>query len=378
MSLKLLSPWTLMLFGVVLIAHGAAAQTTKPATRPLGKTDPREVGRVIVDNLLVRKPTTRTVGYPEACTAYGSLRFAGELKDKELTDKIVARYAAMAEGKLLPRPRGVDPSVIGIVPMEIYRQIGDERYRDAAKSSADAQFARPREDGLTRHTRFWIDDMFMITGLQTQAYRVTKDKVYLDRAALEMVAYIDKLQQPNGLYFHSTGPGQFYWGRGNGWMTVGSAELLSELPAEHPQRATILEAYRKLMDALVKAQAPDGMWRQLLDDDKSWPETSCTGMFTFALARGATNGWLEGAQYEAAARKGWKALCGYVDAEGNVGEVCIGTNRGTEAAFYLNRPRATGDLHGQGAAIWAAWAIMQLDAKAGHAGGLSQQAVSGA
>jgi rhamnogalacturonyl hydrolase YesR len=207
----------------------------------------------------------------------------------------------------------------------------------------------------------------MITGLQTQAYRVTKDKKYLDRAAMEMAAYIDKLQQSNGLYYHSTDPGLFYWGRGNGWIAVGSAELLNELPADHPQRAKILEAYQKLMDALVKAQSPDGMWRQVLDDDKSWPETSCSGMFTFALARGVTNGWLSGAQYEAAARKGWKALCGYVDEEGNVREVCIGTNRGKDEAFYLKRPRAVGDLHGQGAVVWAAWAMMKLDAKSGQA-----------
>jgi unsaturated rhamnogalacturonyl hydrolase len=337
--------------------------TTKPTTRPLGSTDPREVGRAIATNLLARKPTTRRVGYPEACTAYGSLRFAGELKDKELVDKIVARYAPMAEKKLMPKPTGVDASVIGIVPIEIYRQTNDERFLAAGKASADAQFEMPREDGLTKHTRFWIDDMFMITGLQTEAYRATKDKTYLDRAAMEMVAYIDKLQQPNGLYFHSTDPGLFYWGRGNGWMAVGSAELLSELPADHPQRAKILAAYQKLMAAVVKVQPADGIWRQVLDDDKSWAESSCTGMFTFALARGVANGWLEGREYEAAARRGWTALSGYVDAEGNVKEVCIGTNRGKNEEFYLNRPRAIGDLHGQGATVWAAWAMIKLDEK---------------
>jgi len=325
------------------------------------------VGVAIAKNLLARKPTTRRVSYPEACTAYGSLRLAAEMKDKALIDQIVARYQPMAEGKLMPRPTGVDASVIGIVPMAIYQQTNDARFRDAGLASANAQFATPRDDGLTKHTRFWIDDMFMITGLQTQAYRVTQDKKYLDRAAMEMVAYIDKLQQPNGLYYHSTDPGLFYWGRGNGWMAVGSAELLSELPADHPQRAKILESYKKLMAAIVKAQSSSGMWPQVLDDAKSWPESSCTGMFTFGLARGVANGWLDGAEYEAAARQGWKALSDCVDEEGNVKDVCIGTNRGKDEAFYLNRPRAIGDLHGQGATIWAAWAMLKLDAKSGQA-----------
>ena len=44
--------------------------------------------------------------------------------------------------------------------------------------------------------------MYMITILQLQAYRAMGNKVYLDRAALEMVAYLDKLQKPNGLFYH--------------------------------------------------------------------------------------------------------------------------------------------------------------------------------
>jgi rhamnogalacturonyl hydrolase YesR len=36
------------------------------------------------------------------------------------------------------------------------------------------------------------------------------------------------------------------------------------------------------------------MWRQLVDDEspRNWPETSSTGMFTFALVTGVKNGWL--------------------------------------------------------------------------------------
>ena len=52
-------------------------------------------------------------------------------------------------------------------------------------------------------TRYWIDDMYMLTMLQLEAYRATGDKKYLDRDAKEMVAYLDKLQQPNGLFFHA-------------------------------------------------------------------------------------------------------------------------------------------------------------------------------
>jgi len=37
---------------------------------------------------------------------------------------------------------------------------------------------RPLPDGLTRETRWWVDDAFMIGSLQIQAYRATKDPKY--------------------------------------------------------------------------------------------------------------------------------------------------------------------------------------------------------
>jgi len=99
-------------------------------------------------------------------------------------------------------------------------------------------------NGLSDQTRFWIDDMYMITILQVQAFRATGDRVYLDRAALEMVAYIDKLQQPNGLFFHGVNAPHF-WGRGNGWIAAGMPELLSELPADHPSGPGSWKATRR-------------------------------------------------------------------------------------------------------------------------------------
>ena len=62
--------------------------------------------------------------------------------------------------------------------------------------------------------------MYMLTILQLQAYRATGDKKYLDRDANEMVAYLDKLQQPNGLFYHAPDV-PFFWGRGDGWVAAG-------------------------------------------------------------------------------------------------------------------------------------------------------------
>jgi rhamnogalacturonyl hydrolase YesR len=252
----------------------------------------------------------------------------------------------------------VDFSIFGAVPLQIYLENKDKRYFDMGIWFADRQWENPRPDGLTQETRFWIDDMYMETLVQVQAFRATGDAKYLDRSSLEMVAYLDKLQMPSGLFYHEPEV-KYYWGRGNGWVAAGMAELLSSLPEEHPRRARILEGYRKMMKALVESQGADGMWRQLIDRSDSWPETSSTGMFTFALITGVKRGWLDAATYGPAARKAWLALAGYVDQNADVTSICTGTNKLDDLDYYLARPRRTGDFHGQAPVLWAASALLR-------------------
>ena len=340
-------------------APGLACLQNLPAS-----ADPRAVGEKIAANFLLRNhATNKTSGfiiYPEVCTAYGALRFAHELGDPALQERLVRRYDDIfptAGNAYIPRANNVDSHVFGVVPLEIYLLQGGQSYLELGQSIADQQWQNPLPDGLSRETRYWIDDMFMITALQLQAYRATHDPKYLDRAAHEMSAYLDKLQKPNGLFFH--GPEiPFYWGRGNGWFAVGMAEMLSTLPPSHPQYARILAGYKLMMAGLKTYQSPSGLWRQLIDDDQSWVETSSTGMFTFALIQGVKQGWLDAAEYGDSARRGWLGLCSYLNDDGNLREICIGTNQSKDNQFYLDRPRSVGDLHGQAPVLWCAWAIL--------------------
>jgi rhamnogalacturonyl hydrolase YesR len=244
------------------------------------------------------------------------------------------------------------------VPLEIYLQTRDARYLELGKGLADKQWETTTPDGITSEARYWIDDMFMITAVQVQAYRATGDRKYVDRTATAMAAYLDKLQQPNGLFFHAP-DSQFYWSRGNGWMAAGSAELLRSLPADHALRPRILEGYRKMMATLLREQGNDGLWRQLIDHPEAWPETSGTGMFAFAMVTGVRNGWLDAKAYGPAVRKAWLGLTKYLDAQGNISNVCEGTNKGTSVEYYLARQRNVGDLHGQAPLLWTASALLR-------------------
>ena len=95
----------------------------------------------------------------------------------------------------------MDYRVLGAVPLEIYRQTKDSRYRDLGLGLADALWEHTTPDGITAEARYWIDDMYMIPLVQVEAFRNTGDAKYIDRAALAMSAYLDKLQQPNRLFF---------------------------------------------------------------------------------------------------------------------------------------------------------------------------------
>jgi len=202
----------------------------------------------------------------------------------------------------------------------------------------------------------WIDDMFMITAVQAQAYLVTGEEKYMNRISEEMVLYLDSIQRPNGLFYHAPSA-PFFWGRGNGWMAVGMAEMLRTMPKNDPNRDRIEQAYKQMMQTLLRYQSYDGMWHQIIDDPNSWKESSSTAMFTYAMIVGVKNGWLDKKEYGAAARKAWITLLTYLDEDYNVRNVCEGTGTKNDYNHYLNRQRLTGDLHGQAPLIWCAYAL---------------------
>jgi len=339
---------------------------------------PEEVGTKVAGHFLATPHPAYSadskphIPYFEVCTWYGALTFAKESGDKKLADDLALRFQPLfdKDSTLLPVPDHVDYSVFGTVPLELFMQTKDQKYFDLGKHYADKQWDAPEgprvipesftfyNKGLTWQTRLWIDDMYMITMVQAQAYRATGDRKYIDRAAKEMIVYLDSLQKPNGLFYHAP-DAPFFWGRGNGWMAAGMTELLRTLPKDNTDRPRIIDAYKKMMASLLSYQMKTGMWRQLIDDAEAWPETSGTGMFTFAMITGVKNGWLDKKIYGEAARKGWLALTSYINENAEITDVCEGTGKKNDRQYYLDRKRLTGDMHGQAPVLWCATALLR-------------------
>lgn len=366
------------------------------------ESDPKSIGVLLTERFLsqghsqygsplrVNEPRTQ-ITYPDVCTWLGGLWFAREIGDDSLANRLKERFEPLftTEVHLQPKPNHVDNNVFGAIPLELYMQTGDERYKTLGMKYADSQWSLPAgwsldpekkrtssmygdlvdadicqpeqkewaDRGYSWQTRFWLDDMYMITAVQAQAYRATGDSVYINRAAREMVLYLDSIQQPSGLFHHApTAP--FCWGRGNGWMAVGMAELLRYLPEENPYRASIMVGYHKMMSKLKDTQSESGMWKQVVDDVTMWDETSGSAMFTYAMITGVKRGWLNADEYGPAARNAWIALTGYVNENGDVESVCEGTMLGDNSDHYRNRLPLTGDLHGQAPVLWCAYALL--------------------
>jgi len=349
----------------ILISGGAAtatAQTDYFSNWPAGSA-PQDVGKRVAEHFVTSPHQgSGTIFYGEVATWYGALTFAQLTHDDTLRGSLIHKFEPLmpggAEAAKIPVRHHVDDYIFGVIPLEIGLQTKDPKYLAYGQSWAERQWENPQSDGLSAETRYWIDDMYMLTILELEAHRATGDAKYMDRAALEMVAYLDKLQQANGLFYHAPDV-PFFWGRGDGWVAAGMAEMLRDLPANHPQRARIMKGYTAMMAALLKYQGKDGMWRQLIDHDEAWPESSSSAMFTFAMITGVKNGWLDANAYGPAARRAWIAVVGYVDQNNDVTSVCEGTNKQNDLNYYLQRKRRTGDFHGQAPVLWAASALLR-------------------
>jgi unsaturated rhamnogalacturonyl hydrolase len=342
--------------------------------------DPVRIGKIVGERFLTTghqgfdggKTPAREITYSETCTWLGLFRYAECTGDTSMAKRLIDRFYPIfgPDRYLQPIPDHVDHSVFGVIPMRIYAITNDSVFKVIGVWYADEQWNMNKQDeesekkhnllnsGLSWQTRYWVDDVYMISLLQSQAYQITGDTKYIDRAAHEVAVYIDKLQRPNGLFFHES-QAPFYWGRGNGWVAAGLTELLDNLSIESPYYNKLLVAYQRMMATLLKYQKANGLWGQLIDDVDSWTETSGSAMFIYAMIKGVKRGWLKPEVYASKVRKAWMALCNHVNYNGDLDSVCEGTNVGNNKEFYLNRHCILGDLHGQAPLVWCATALLQ-------------------
>ena len=108
-------------------------------------------------------------------------------------------------------------------------------------------------------------------------------------------------------------------------------------------------------------QAPDGMWRQVVDEPGAYREQSVTGMTLTAMARGIRLGWIDAKIYRPVVDRAWHGLAAHITEDGAIVDICTGTGSQATLRQYLDRPAISGfDDRGGAMGLLAALEMQQL------------------
>jgi unsaturated rhamnogalacturonyl hydrolase len=266
-----------------------------------------------------------------------------------------------------------DCGAMGASVLDVYKTVKRDDYLEYIKKAAnhittiqdrfpDGTLSRKNPYPLT----LWADDLYMSVPFLARMGKLTGERKYFDDAVKQVLNFTKYLWDENKqLYYHCyfndvKRNGVAYWGRCNGWIMIAQIHLLNLLPRDHPQHKDIIANLERQILGVAKYQAPDGLWHQLLDKPDSYLESSCTAMFTYAIARAVNQGWID-KRYGSIALRGWNALkTSEITPEGYMKDVCVGTGISSDIVFYYTRPARTNDTHGLGALLDAGIEVMKL------------------
>ena len=215
----------------------------------------------------------------------------------------------------------------------------------------------------------WVDDMFMGIPFLVQAALLAQApetrQQFFDDAAHQVLEFKTQVwDEEEELYVHAREFGDHaklpHWSRCNGWAIWAMSEVLLHLPAAHPQRAAILEQFRRHATSLTRWQDASGFWFNVLERPDSRPEVSGTAIFVLAMARGVLNGWLDTADFLPVATRAWTAITSAIEADGTVHGICMGTMCTADEEYYVNRPFYDNDTHGLFAVLFAGIEFQKL------------------
>jgi unsaturated rhamnogalacturonyl hydrolase len=298
--------------------------------------EPLDVARVLAK----RYPQSPIVSYIPSVAWFNLLRLTDATHDPS--------FAAAVREQTQPWRSGARPlfgdriALTAAAGTMIYAELaerGDESARALAFKGADAAAAEGA-DGIAQYGQGWTDDMFMASTILARSGRMPGRAHDRDRMANLLISYAKRLQRQDGIFDHFT-LGRQAWGRGNGFAALGLMEALTSLPSSHPARADVLAIYLRQMDGLKRMQAPDGMWRQIIDEPGSYREESATAMTLSAMARGVRLGWLDNS-YRPVITRAWHALAAHVTEGGDIVDICTSTGAGPTRRYYFDRAAISG------------------------------------
>ena len=249
-----------------------------------------------------------------------------------------------------------DPASAGEVCLRAAEQTGDPLCRAGADGMLDYLLHRaPRTpEGIICHNeishepgftpfQLWIDGAYMVPPFLAVMG-------CLDEAARQLQGYADALLDPEtGVFFHiyDAGGKRFVrrrrWATGNGWALMGIARVADAAAAAG--RADLRDTFnalgRRVLDAMLRCQLPDGRFHDILDDSASFVDGTSAMMVSAVIFRRVLGGTLPEA-YAERAELAYRTVLARMDAIGLIHEVAgcpdfahEGTSAEAQAAFLM-------------------------------------------
>lgn len=230
-----------------------------------------------------------------------------------------------------------DDHTVGQMYCELYRKYGNKEMIEPTMKQFDFIMYHPAVSKLNWGSPYnqdrwsWCDALFMSPPVWAKLSEITGEKKYLDFMVGEFRATTDFLfDKKENLYFRDQSymgkldnGTKIFWGRGNGWVFAGLANVMSELDPSTKEYKYFLNIYKKMAAKLIKIQTPEGHWSMSLLGQEFYPtpETSGTGFYVFGLAWGINRGILDRETYEPSVVRGWNSLVSHITEDGMLGYV---------------------------------------------------------
>ena len=267
-----------------------------------------------------------------------------------------------------------DDMMPSILLFNLYNELKDERYKkvldefsvlvDMWPTNAQGGFWHK----YNRPNQMWLDGLYMIGPYCVMYAKYFNKPYYYEIVYQQMNLMRRAMTDPKtGLLYHAwddskaidwcdkkTGLSSEFWGRAIGWYAVAIMDVLDYIPNDHPRRNEFISAGLDIINALVRFQdEASGLWYQVVDkggEKGNWLETSCSSLYTYAIAKAIKKGFLHKsyAKYIHRAYEGIIKNLKFNNDDLFISNICIGTGVG-DYKFYIERPTVENDLHGMGA-----------------------------
>lgn len=266
-----------------------------------------------------------------------------------------------------------DDFLVGQVYIDLYEKYKEKDMLEPTLSRAEWLVSHPsngsvdfRVPHLRQERWTWCDALFMAPAVYTRLYSLTGNRKYMHFMDAEFKATYnhlydkeEKLFYRDSRYFdqREANGKKVFWGRGNGWVIAGLAEILRTLPDSDTEFRPFYEKlFVEFATRLAELQGEDGYWHASLLDPDSYPspETSSTGFIVYGLAYGINRGYLPAKDFLPIVKKGWQALTEAVDPDG---KLCWVQPIGADPKKVT---REMTELYGPGAFLMAACEIYKL------------------